>query len=38
MAFIPFRRAVPPRNGQSLSRSGGGIVGWRSFVLNTQWK
>jgi hypothetical protein len=36
MAFIPFSRAMPPRNGQSLSRNGGGIVGWRSFVLNTQ--
>ena len=38
MAFIPFCRAMPPRNGQSLSRSGGGISGRRALVLKTQWK
>ena len=35
-AFILFSRAMPPRKGQSLSRSCVVINGRRSFVLNTQ--
>src|SRR6266404_4638114 len=38
MAFISLLRAIPPTNGQSLSRSDGGISGRRSLVLKTQWK
>jgi len=36
MAFISFCRAMPPRNGQSLSRSTGVMSRHRSLVLKTQ--